>query len=69
MKTSIIENINTIDCLSDQISALLDLMMMSEDSVDHKSIMTASEMVFIMHDEIMEEIRKIEKKLSEEEQS
>ena len=69
MKTSIIENINTIDCLSDQISALLDLMMMSEDSVDHKSIKTTSEMVLIMHDELMEEIRKIEKKLSEEEQS
>ena len=45
-----IEHINTIDTLSDQITALLDLMMMADDSVDIKSIHTASEMCLTMHD-------------------
>ena len=56
-----IEHINTIDTLSDQISALLDLMMMADDAVDIKSIHTASEMCLIMHNELMGEVDKIEK--------
>ena len=50
-----------IDTLSDQISALLDLMMMADDAVDIKSIHTASEMCLIMHNELMGEVDKIEK--------
>lgn len=56
-----IEHINTIDTLSDQITALLDLMMMAEDSVDIKSIHAASEMCLTMHNELMGEVDKIEK--------
>ena len=56
-----IEHINTIDTLSDQITALLDLMMMAEEDVDIKSIHTASEMCLTMHDELMGEVDKIEK--------
>ena len=58
-----IEHINTIDTLSDQISALLDLMMMADDSVDIKSIHVASEMCLTMHDELMAEVRKLSKKI------
>ena len=50
---------NKIDTLSDQISALLDLMMMTEESVDIKSIKIASEMCLTMHDELMAEVDKI----------
>lgn len=39
-----IEHLNAIDILSNQISALLDLMMMAEDSVDISSIRVASGM-------------------------
>ena len=56
-----IEHINKIDLLSDQISALLDLMMFADDSVDIKSIHTASEMCLTMHDELMAEVDKIYK--------
>ena len=55
-----IEHMNIIDTLSDQITALLDLMMMAEDSVDISSIRVASEMCLTMHDELMIEIHKIE---------
>ena len=58
-----IEHINTIDTLSDQITALLDLMMMAEDSVDIKSIHVASEMCLTMHDELIIEVRKLSKKI------
>ena len=58
-----IEHINTIDTLSDQISALLDLMMMADDSVDIKSIHVASEMCLTMHDELIIEVRKLSKKI------
>ena len=61
-----IEHINTIDTLSDQISALLDLMMMADDSVDIKSIHTASEMCLTMHDELMGEVDKISKEIKEQ---
>ena len=56
-----IEHLNIIDTLSDQISALLDLMMMADDSVDIKSIHAASEMCLTMHNELMGEVDKIEK--------
>ena len=56
-----IEHMNVIDTLSDQISALLDLMMMADDAVDIKSIHVASEMCLTMHDELMGEVDKIEK--------
>ena len=56
-----IEHMNVIDTLSDQISALLDLMMMAEESVDIKSIKTTSEMCLTMHDELMAEVDKASK--------
>lgn len=46
-----IEYINVANALYNQISALLDLMIMSEDSVDHKSIRTAAEMCETMVDD------------------
>lgn len=55
-----IVHINIINCLSDQISALLDLIMMSESSVDHQSVATAAEMCLTLHDELMSEVNKIE---------
>ena len=58
-----IEHLNTINTLSLQITALLDLMMMAEDSVDIQSIKTASEMCLTMHDELMGEIDKIGKEI------
>ena len=58
-----IEHMNTIDTLSDQITALLDLMMMAEESVDIQSIKTASEMCLTMHDELMAEVDKIAEEL------
>lgn len=62
----ILDNIDIINALSDQIAALLDLMMMSESSVDIKSIKTASEMCLTMHDELMNEVKKIEQKVKED---
>ena len=61
-----IEHINTIDTLSDQITALLDLMMMADDSVDIKSIHVASEMCLTMHDELIGEVDKICKEIKEQ---
>ena len=58
-----IEHINTIDTLSDQITALLDLMMMAEKDVDIKSIHVASEMCLTMHNELIIEVRKLSKKI------
>lgn len=60
-----IEHLNIIDTLSDQITALLDLMMMADDSVDIKSIHTASEMCLTMHDELMAEVDKISKEIKD----
>ena len=62
-----IEHMNTIDTLSGQISALLDLMMMAEESVDIKNIKMASEMCLTMHDELMAEVDKISKEIKEQE--
>ena len=64
-----IEHMNTIDTLSGQISALLDLMMMAEESVDIKNIKMASEMCLTMHDELMVEIDKINKEIKCQEKS
>ena len=61
-----IEHLNIIDTLSDQISALLDLMMMADDSVDIKSIHVASEMCLTMHNELMGEVDKICKEIKEQ---
>ena len=61
-----IEHLNIIDTLSDQITALLDLMMMADDSVDIKSIHVASEMCLTMHDELMGEVDKICKEIKEQ---
>ena len=60
-----IEQINTIDTLSLQITALLELMQCANDSVDVSSIRVASEMCLTMHDELMGEIDKITEKLKE----
>ena len=61
-----IEHMNVIDTLSDQISALLDLMMMAEEDVDIKSIKKVSEMCLTMHDELMGEVDKISKEIKEQ---
>ena len=64
-----IEHVKTIDALSDQISALLDLMMFADDSVDINSIHTASEMCLTMHDELMVEVDKMSKEIKNQEKS
>ena len=61
-----IEHLNIIDTLSDQITALLDLMMMAEEDVDIKSIKKASEMCLTMHDELMAEVDKISKEIKKQ---
>ena len=60
---------NVIDTLSDQISALLDLMIMADDSADISSIRVASEMCLTMHDELMAEVDKISKEIKNQEKS
>ena len=54
---------NKIDTLSDQITALLDLIHCSGDSVDISSIRVASEMCLTMHDELMVEVDMIAEEL------
>ena len=61
----VIEHMNIIDALSDQITALLDLMQCANDSTDISSIRVASEMCLTMHDELMGEVDKITEKLKE----
>ena len=61
-----IEHMNIIDTLSNQITALLDLIMMAEESVDIQSIKTASEMCLTMHDELMGEVNKISKEIKKQ---
>ena len=58
-----IEHLNIIDTLSDQITALLDLMQCANDSADISSIRVASEMCLTMHDELIIEVRKLSKKI------
>ena len=62
-----IEHMNTIDTLSDQITALLDLMHCANDSADISSIRVASEMCLTMHDELMGEVDKVSKEIKEQE--
>ena len=62
-----IEHMNVIDTLSNQITALLDLMMYANDSADISSIRVASEMCLTMHDELMAEVDKIAEELKEQE--
>ena len=64
-----IEHMNTIDALSLQITALLELMQCADDSVDISSIRVASEMCLTMHDELMAEVDKISKEIKEQEKS
>ena len=61
-----IEHLNIIDALSDQISALLDLMQCADDSADISSIRVASEMCLTMHDELMAEVDKMSKEIKEQ---
>ena len=61
-----IEHMNTIDALSLQITALLELMQCADDSVDISSIRVASEMCLTMHDELMAEVDKISKEIKEQ---
>ena len=63
----VIEHMNVIDTLSNQITALLDLMMYANDSADISSIRAASEMCLTMHDELMAEVDKISKEIKEQE--
>ena len=56
---------NVIDTLSDQISALLDLMQCANDSADISSIRVASEMCLTMHDELMAEVDKMSKEIKD----
>ena len=58
-----IEHMNVIDTLSLQITALLELMMIADDSVDISSIRVASEMCLTMHDELMAEVDKMSKEI------
>ena len=60
---------NVIDTLSNQITALLDLMMYADDSADISSIRVASEMCLTMHDELMAEVDKIRKEIKAQEKS
>ena len=64
-----IEHMNIIYALSDQITALLDLIMMAEKDVDIKSIKTASEMCLTMHDELMAEVDKMSREIKNQEKS
>lgn len=63
------EHISKINILSLQITALLDLMMMAEESVDIKSIKMASEMCMTMHDELMVEVDKVSKEIKVQEKT
>ena len=61
-----LEILNTIDVLSDQITALLELIHCSnEECVDIKSIQVASEMCLTIYDELMIEVDKLQDKLIE----
>ena len=60
---------NVIDTLSDQTTALLELMQCANDSADISSIRVASEMCLTMHDELMGEVDKISKEIKNQEKS
>ena len=61
-----IEHLNTIDILSLQITALLELMQCANDSADISSIRVASEKCLTMHDELMGEVDKMSKELKKQ---
>ena len=60
---------NKIDTLSDQITALLELMQCANDSADISSIRVASEMCLTMHNELMTEVDKMSKEIKGQEKS
>lgn len=60
---------NVIDTLSDQITALLELMQCANDSADISSIRVASEMCLTMHDELMAEVDKMSKEIKNQDKS
>ena len=60
---------NKIDTLSDQITALLELMQCANDSADISSIRAATEMCLTMHDELMAEVDKVSQEIKEQEKS
>ena len=60
---------NIIDTLSDQITALLELMQCANDSAYISSIRVASEMCLTMHDELMAEVDKMSKEIKGQEKS
>ncbi len=64
-----IKHMNVINALSCQTTALLDLMMMTDESVDISSIRVASEMCLTMHDELMAEVDKISKEIKEQDKT
>ncbi len=55
-----LEHIDKINRLSEQIKAILDLLQMTEDLVDIRSIKTASDMCLNMHEELMQEVEGLE---------
>ena len=61
-----IEHMNVINTLSDQISALLDLMQCADESADISSIRVASEMCLTMHDELMGEVDIMSREIKEQ---
>ena len=65
----VIEHMNIIDALSDQITALLELMQCANDSADISSIRVASELCLTMHDELMAEVDKMSKEIKNQEKS
>lgn len=62
----LIEHINTIDKLSCQITALLDLIRCADDCVDMSSISESIAICLTMHDELMAEVDKMSKEIKEQ---
>lgn len=59
MKQEIFDAINSINVLSEQVSAVLDLIMISDSDYVPQSVRTAAEMGLTIHDEMMHEIEKL----------
>ena len=64
-----IEHMNVIDTLSDQITALLELMQCANDSADISSIRVANEMCLTMHDELMAEVDKMSREIKDQDKT
>ena len=60
------EYLNTINTLSLQIIALLELMQCADDNVNVSSIRVAIEMCLTMHDELMAEVDKMSREIKEQ---